>query len=256
MVIENHIGWYALYRKEIIRFLSVYIQTFLTPVISAFLFLGIAHLTVAKLALTVNNFPYTHFLVPGLCAMAMAMSAFSNPSFSLLLSKLQRNLPSIIMAPLSSFEFYSAYVLAATTRGMLTGAAVWLSLSLVTQFNANNFFYFILFSFLGSLLFAQIGYIAGIVAKRFEHLSAMMTFVITPLTFLSGGFYLQATLPETIRQLAHGNPVFYFMDGVRGSLLGINESSFMISFFVLVLINISLGYGAMRLTKSGYNLKQ
>ena len=252
----NGVGWYSLYRKEIMRFLSVYIQTFLTPVVSAFLFLGITHLTLARLKVTVAGFTYPEFLVPGLSAMAMAMSAFSNPSFSILLARLQRNLSSIVMAPLSGFEFYSAYVVAAMTRGLITGGVVWVCLSMVTGFSLAHPFIFISTALVGSLLFAHLGYLAGLSASRFEHLSAVLTFGITPLTFLSGGFYLQSQLPPAIQGIAGYNPVFYFMDSVRFGTLGIREASVGKALLVLVLCNVVLGTIACTLTSRGYKLKQ
>lgn len=251
----NVIGWYSLYRKEILRFLAIYIQSFLTPVITAFLFLGITHLSLARANIKIEGIEFTVFLIPGLSAMSMAMTAFSNPSFSILLSKLQRNISSIIMAPISPLEFYSAYSLAAATRGMLTGVVVYLALSAITEYRLVSVFPLISGALLGSLMLGQLGFLAGLWAKKFEHLSAIMTFVISPLSLLSGGFFLQSQLPTSVQQVTIYNPFFYFIDLTRAGILGIQETSTSTAIFVLVFANTILGVIAYYATKKGYHLK-
>ena len=252
----NYIGWYSLYQKEIMRFLSVYIQSFLTPVITAFLFLSVTEISLTRANIIVGEYSFTTFLVPGLCSMSMAMTAFSNPSFSILLSKLQRNFSSVLLAPLSAFEFYSAYVLSATTRGLLTGLIVWVSLSLFTELIVHNILQLIIGAFLGSLMLSHLGYIAGLWSNRFEHLSAVMTFGITPLSLLSGGFYLQKQLPTNLQAVSDFNPFFYFIDLVRSGMLGISEASLIITLLVLLGTNVILSCICYYLTKRGYNIKE
>jgi len=118
-------GFPTLLRKEVKRFYKVGFQTVAAPVLTAVLYLMIfGHILEGREMY--GRFSYTAFLIPGLVMMSLLQNAFANTSSSLIQSKVTGNLVFVLLAPLSHFEFYAAYILAAVFRGVVVGLGVFL----------------------------------------------------------------------------------------------------------------------------------
>ena len=74
----NWIGVWTLYRKEILRFLNVWIQTLFSPLITSLLFLLVLSLAIGNERGNVLDVPFINFLAPGL----IAMQRYSTSIFS------------------------------------------------------------------------------------------------------------------------------------------------------------------------------
>ncbi|WP_373976589.1 ABC transporter permease [Chitinibacter sp. SCUT-21] len=250
------IGFYTLFRKEILRFWRVAFQTVAAPVLTALMYLLIfAHVLDAH----VQPYPgvrYTAFLIPGLMMMSMLQNAFANTSSSLIQSKITGNIVYILLPPLSHFEFFSAYTLAGAVRGIVVGAGVLIA---TLYFSIPPFKYplwILLFGLLGCSLMAILGLIAGIWAEKFDQLAAFQNFLIMPLTFLSGVFYSIHSLPPFWQTVSHFNPVFYMIDGFRYGFFGVSDvnpwhSLAVVGFTLAILTLITL-----TLIKSGYKIRR
>ncbi|MBM3115942.1 ABC transporter permease [Jeongeupia naejangsanensis] len=248
-------GFSTLFYKELLRFWKVSFQTVAAPVLTALLYLLIfAHVLDAH----VQPYPgvrYTAFLIPGLAMMAMLQNAFSNTSSSLIQSKITGNLVFILLPPLSHFEFFAAYVLAAVVRGLVVGAGVLLVTLLFTVPPMAHPLWVIAFALLGSALMAVLGLIAGIWAEKFDQLAAFQNFLIMPLTFLSGVFYSIHSLPPFWYGVSQWNPVFYTIDGFRHGFFGVSDVSPWQSLAVVSVALIALSLWAYSLIKSGYKIR-
>eukprot|EP01034_Spumella_vulgaris_P025412 gene25412-31870_t len=163
---------------------------------------------------------YTAFLIPGLVMMSVLQNAFANSSSSLIQSKITGNLVFVLLTPLSHWEIFSAYVIAAMVRGIVVGAGVFV----VTAWFANMSFvapvWILVFALLGAAILGTMGLIAGIWAEKFDQLAAFQNFLIMPLTFLSGVFYSIHSLPPFWLTVSHLNPFFYMIDGFRHGFFG------------------------------------
>ncbi|GHD61783.1 ABC transporter permease [Jeongeupia chitinilytica] len=248
-------GFSTLFYKELLRFWKVSFQTVAAPVLTALLYLLIfAHVLDAH----VQPYPgvrYTAFLIPGLAMMAMLQNAFSNTSSSLIQSKITGNLVFILLPPLSHFEFFAAYVLAAIVRGVVVGAGVLLVTLLFAVPPMANPLWVIVFALLGSALMAVLGLVAGIWAEKFDQLAAFQNFLIMPLTFLSGVFYSIHSLPPFWYGVSQWNPVFYAIDGFRHGFFGVSDVSPWQSLAVVGVALIALSLWAYSLIKSGYKIR-
>ncbi|AOY01276.1 ABC transporter permease [Jeongeupia sp. USM3] len=248
-------GFTTLFYKELLRFWKVSFQTVAAPVLTALLYLLIfAHVLDAH----VQPYPgvrYTAFLIPGLAMMSMLQNAFSNTSSSLIQSKITGNLVFILLPPLSHFEFFAAYVLAAVVRGVMVGAGVLLVTLLFAVPPVANPLWVLAFALLGSALMAVLGLIAGIWAEKFDQLAAFQNFLIMPLTFLSGVFYSIHSLPPFWYSVSQWNPVFYAIDGFRHGFFGVSDVSPWQSLAVVGVALIALSLWAYSLIKSGYKIR-
>jgi ABC-2 type transport system permease protein len=198
---------------------------------------------------------YTAFLVPGLVMMSVLQNAFANSSSSLIQSKITGNLVFVLLAPLSHWEMFSAYVLA----GMLRGLAVGFGVFIITAWFAHLSFvaplWILVFALLGSAILATMGLIAGIWAEKFDQLAAFQNFLIMPATFLAGVFYSIHSLPPFWLAVSHANPFFYMIDGFRYGFFGQSDIAPGISFAIVATFFVVLGGVAIALLKGGYKLR-
>ena len=248
-------GFRTLLYKELLRFWKVATQTLTAPIVTAMLYLLIfGHVLEAH----VQVFPgvsYTAFLAPGLVMMSVLQNAFANSSSSLIQSKITGNLVFILLTPLSHWEMFSAYVLAAMIRGFMVGLGV----MLITLWFADLSFvaplWIIVFALLGAAILGTMGLIAGIWAEKFDQLAAFQNFLIVPATFLAGVFYSVHSLPPFWLAVSHANPFFYMIDGFRYGFFGLSDVPPLTSLMIVLVFFIVLSSIAVTLLKRGYKLR-
>ena len=248
-------GFRTLLYKELLRFWKVATQTLTAPIVTAMLYLLIfGHVLEAH----VQVFPgvsYTAFLAPGLVMMSVLQNAFANSSSSLIQSKITGSLVFILLTPLSHWEMFSAYVLAAMIRGFVVGLGV----MLITLWFADLSFvaplWIIVFALLGAAILGTMGLIAGIWAEKFDQLAAFQNFLIVPATFLAGVFYSVHSLPPFWLAVSHANPFFYMIDGFRYGFFGHSDVPPLTSLMIVMMFFIVLSSIAVTLLKRGYKLR-
>ena len=246
---------WTLFRKELLRFVKVAVQTIGAPVLTALLYLVIfGHVLEGRLQVF-EGVRYTAFLVPGLVMMSLLQNAFANSSSSLMQSKMTGNIVFVLLPPISYAEFFAAYVAAAAVRGLVVGAGV---LAVTVAFTGLRFaapLWALAFALAGALLLGALGLIAGIVSDKIDQLAAFQNFVIMPLTFLSGVFYSIHSLPPFWQRLSHANPFFYMVDGFRYGFFGVADFPPAASLAIVVLALLAVAGGALALLRSGYKLR-
>jgi ABC-2 type transport system permease protein len=248
-------GFRTLVYKESLRFWKVATQTVAAPVLTAMLYLLVFGHALDGRVQVYDNVSYTAFLIPGLVMMSVLQNAFANSSSSLIQSKITGNLVFILLTPLSHWEIFSAYVVAAVVRGLAVGLGVllitawWAHLSFVAPL------WIIAFAVLGAAILGTMGLIAGIWAEKFDQLAAFQNFLIMPLTFLSGVFYSINSLPPVWKAISHFNPFFYMIDGFRYGFFGQSDVNPLYSALVVAAFLAVLSLLSIRLLKSGYRLR-
>lgn len=250
----NGRGLWTLYRKEVQRFLNVFTQTVMAPVVTTLLFLAIFTLALSRQGFS-TGFAYEEFLAPGLVVMAILQNAFANTSSSVVISKIQGNIVDVLMPPLSSWEFVIGFVAAGVTRGLLVGAAVTLAMTFFVSLPFADPLAIVFFAFNASLMLSLLGFLGGVWSEKFDHIAAVTNFVVMPLSFLSGTFYSLSRLPEDWQAVALFNPFFYAIDGVRYGFLGQADASLLVGALYLTAVNLGLLVLAQRLVARGWHLK-
>jgi ABC-2 type transport system permease protein len=221
----NWLGTWTLARREVLRFMNVWSQTIMGPLVNAGLFLLIFTIAIGSQRGDVMGVPFMQFLAPGILTMTVIQNAFANTSSSLASAKVGGNIVDTLMPPLSGAELLVGYIAGAVARGgivavVITAGAVWF-----IDMPVAHPVWVVTFVVLGSVLMGGLGMIAGIFANKFDQLSAITNFLVTPLAFLSGTFYSIEALPPLMQTLSHWNPFFYIIDGVRFGTIGVSDSS-------------------------------
>ncbi len=251
----NWLGTWTLVRREIKRFMNVWSQTVMAPLINAALFLMIFTIAIGPQRGDVMGVPFMTFLAPGILTMTVIQNAFANTSSSLASAKVQGNIVDTLMPPLSAGELVFGYIGGAVARGALVAVVISLGSFLFLGVGLQNPAWAILFVLLGSVLMGGLGMIAGIFANRFDQFSAISNFLVTPLAFLSGTFYSIDALPGFLQRLSHVNPFFYIIDGVRFGMIGVSDSNPWVGLCVVgVACLLVLGI-CLRWMHTGYRLK-
>ncbi|UWR83312.1 ABC transporter permease [Phaeobacter inhibens] len=251
----NWLGLRTLARREITRFLVVWTQTLMAPMVTAALFLMIFNIAIGPGRGDVMGVPFIEFLAPGIMMMTVIQNAFANTSSSIVITKVQGNIVDTLMPPLSGFEILLGYLAGAVARGVLVALGIGTGLMLVLGVVPEHPLVALLFVVLGALFLGGLGIVAGVFAEKFDQMAAITNFIVTPLAFLSGTFYSVEALPPVLRLLSHLNPVFYLIDGVRFGGIGTSDSSPLLGLLVCSLSSAAIGTLAWLMLRSGYRLK-
>ncbi len=249
------IGFQTLFYKEILRFWKVATQTLTAPIVTAMLYLLIFGHVLEEHVQVYPGVRYTAFLIPGLVMMSVLQNSFANSSSSLIQSKITGNLVFVLLPPLSHWELFSAYVLAAVVRGFAVGAGVFVITAWFAHLNFIAPWWILIFALMGATMLGTMGLIAGIWAEKFDQLAAFQNFLIMPATFLSGVFYSIHSLPPVWQTISRFNPFFYMIDGFRFGFFGQSDINPLISFSIVAAFTIGLSALAVGMLKSGYKLR-
>lgn len=230
----NWIGLYTFIRRDSTRFARVPIQTLVAPWISAILYIFIFGSVVGKKIDLIAGVQYIDFVLPGILMMNIMMAAFSQTSSSLYFQRFARHIEEILVAPLSHLEMVVGYVVSGIVRGLVVGFGIYVIAILFSAATVANLGLFLFYVVSVSVIFSLIGIIVGLWAEQFEHLQILNVFVIMPLSFLGGVFNSITMLPEAAQTIVRFNPLFYLIDGIRYSMIGISESNVLIGFTLII----------------------
>ena len=251
----NYLGTWTLFKKECWRFLKVYNQTLVAPVITSLLFLAVFHLAMGGHVTQVAGVRFELFMASGLIIMAVVQQSFANSSSSLVMCKVIGMIVDILMPPFSAAEIMIAMLGACIVRGILVAIISALAISFFIPLEVANWGAVIYFLLASALMLGLLGLLAGIIAESFDHMSAITSYVITPLAFLSGTFYSIENLPPAWQMAAHFNPFFYMIDGFRFGMTGHSDTNIWLGAAVIFAAIIALGAVCYKLINKGYRLK-
>lgn len=251
----NMIGLQTLIYKEVGRFINVYTQTIIAPVVTTLLYYAVFALAFGGLDMQTEGMPYLVFLAPGLVMMTMVQNAFANTSSSIVIAKVQGNIVDVLMPPISPGELFAGYIIGGVIRGLIVGAVCAIAVWATVGMSIHALWAVVAYAILGNMMLSSLGLAAGLWSQKFDHIAAVTNFIVTPMTFLSGTFYSAQQLPGFWEKLVHYNPFFYMIDGFRYGFTGHADGSLMVGVVMLVVINIGLAALTLRMVQTGYNIK-
>jgi len=251
----NWVGAWTLYKKEVLRFFNVWIQTLFSPLISSLLFLLVLSLAIGTDRGEVLGVPFITFLAPGLISMQVIQQSFSHSSSSFIIGKIQGNIVDLLYAPLSASEVTIAISLAAVTRSVMIAVISIITFMLLIEIQISNYITLIAFTFLSSFILGNVGIIAGLWSEKFDNMATVTNFIIVPLSFLSGTFYTIDKLPSFLQTISEFNPFFYMIDGFRYSFIGKADGSITIGLIYLSILSVVTWLITYLLYKNGYKIK-
>ena len=255
MILENYLPIWSLFKKEILRFMKVSMQTIVGPALSSLLFLAVFVLALGNSIDKINAVPFANFIAPGLIMMTIMQNAYANSSSSIGHSKLLGTISDVLMAPLNDLEMTIGYIAGSIVRGLICGLVTAICIYTFVPISIYSFPLLIFYAVMGSTMMGCLGTMVGIWADKWDHQQGIENFVVLPMTFLSGTFYSISRLPEFWKNFAYFNPFFYNIDGFRYAFIGQSDSSLIYGGAILVILNIFLVYLCFLMIKTGYKLK-
>jgi ABC-2 type transport system permease protein len=258
----NRLGLWTLYMKEVRRFFKVQTQTIWAPAMTTLLYLMVFTVAMGRGGREVLGVPFATFIAPGLIVMGMVGNAFANTSFNFLSGKIMGTIVDYLTPPLSNTELIIGLIGAAVTRAVLVGLAIagamllWPGVSL----SVAHPWAIVWFGVMGSTLLAIVGLITSLWAEKFDHAAMISNFVITPLTMLSGTFYVIHNLSPAFQAVSRVNPIFYIISGFRFGFLGVSDigasnAAVFNGALYLGVLTLGLGWVLYALLQSGWKLK-
>lgn len=251
----NWIGIQTLIWRDVVRLKRVVVQALVTPWVSALLYIVVFGKIVGQRIQMMNGFTYIDFVLPGLVMMNLIGSSFMATTFAVYFSRFTRNIEEILVAPFSYNEMIFSFTATGVIRGFIVGLGVFAMALLFGAANMAHFGLFVLYCLSVAMIFAFVGILVALWAKNFEQLSVLSTFVITPLSFLGGVFNSIHMMPESLQWFVRINPFFYFVDGLRYSMIGYSESNRTVGVVVIFGMLIGMGVFTWLLFKRGYRIR-
>ncbi|CAN5383575.1 ABC transporter permease [soil metagenome] len=251
----NWIGVQTLYLREVRRFWKVGAQTVAAPVVTTLLYMLVFVVALKGARPPLHGTPFAEFVAPGLIMMAILNNAFANASSSLIQAKIMGTSTDFLTPPLSPLELTIGFSLGAATRGIAVGLVTAICVMPFAKLGVHNVAAIVYFSLIASLLMGMIGVLAGLWSEKFDQLAAVQNFVVLPMTFLSGAFYLVENLPQPFAAISHWNPFFYLIDGFRYGFIGHAEGSLLIGVVLTAVLTVAMAAACWLVFKSGWRLK-
>lgn len=251
----NRVGLMALSRREIMRFMSVWQQTLLAPLVTAGLFVMVFAIALGRGRAEIMGLPYLAFLGPGILMMTVIQNAFANTSSSIISAKMQGNIVDTLMAPLSAGEIVAGYLAGSVVRSLMVAGVIALGMGLALKQGVAHPVWALTFVLLAAIVMGGLGILAGIIAQKFDQMAVITNFIVTPLSFLSGTFYSVKALPPAFYSFSHMNPIFYMIDGARYGFTGVSDASPVVGLGVCVLTAAVITGVAWYWMKTGYRMK-
>ena len=241
--------------RDIKRFLRIWTQSLIPPMLTSILFILIFGYSLGSRISEVEGVSYLNFILPGLLMMGVIMSAYIAASFSLFIQKFQRSIEELLVAPIAYWQIIAGTTIAAMLRSFIVGLGILVVSILFTSIQIHNIFILLAFIILISMLFSFAGIATALWAKNFDQMNIFSTFLITPLTYLGGVFYSIKMLPQPWTTIAKFNPILYMIDGFRYGFIGVSDIPIIYSLAVVLCLTIIFFVMCVWMFKTGYKLR-
>lgn len=252
----NWIGLWTIVRREISRLFRVPIQAFLAPWISALMFIFVFGYVVGPRISSIGGHKYLQFVLPGILMMNIINAAFLQATSQIYFQRFLRYIEESLVSPLSYVEMIAGCLASVIFRTLTTAFGILVIAALFGGIALVSLPEFIFWVLIVSLIFGLLGIWIGLWAKNFEQLTVLNIFFITPLSFVGGVFNTVNMLPDWMRWLAWGNPFFYFINGLRHSMIGFNEAPELLGAGLSLAMFGVLAVVVWRLFSVGYGLRE
>ncbi|MEE4383212.1 MAG: ABC transporter permease [Pseudomonadales bacterium] len=242
--------------KEIRRFLRIWPQTLVPPAISMVLYFLIFGAFIGRRIGEMGGLDYMAFIVPGLIMMAVITNAYSNVASSFYSTKFQRSIETILVSPVPHGVLLGGFVAGGVARGLAVGAIVTVMAGFFIEFEIHSYAVTIGMILLTAVLFSLGGFVNAVFADKFDDISIIPAFVLTPLTYLGGVFYSIDLLPPFWRSLSYLNPIVYMVASFRYGFFGYDGGIPVgMAFAAIVVFVIAFWLFALLLLRRGTGLR-
>lgn len=253
---QQCIALYTLVRREVVRMFRIFSQVFLPPVITTTLYFLIFGTLIGRRIGDIDGVSYTLFIAPGLILMSVITNAYGNVSTSLFSFRFQKSIEEILISPMHNNLLLLGYVLGGMLRGLLVAILVFAVSSLFLTLELKHIPMTLLVVLLVAALFSLAGFTNGMIARNFDDVMIVPTFILTPLTYLGGIFYSTSMLPPVWQTVSHFNPILYMINAMRHAMIGQQEGNMALSISIICLMLLLLTAVNLYLLKKGVGLRE
>lgn len=241
--------------KEVRRFTRIWAQTLLPPAITMALYFVVFGNLIGPRIGQMEGYNYMEFIVPGLIMMSVITNSYANVVSSFFGMKFQRSIEELLVSPVPNWIVLIGYVAGGVARGLAVGFIVTLLSLGFTDLQVHNIAITASMVLLTAIVFSLGGFINAVYATKFDDISIVPTFVLTPLTYLGGVFYSISLLPEFWQLVSKVNPILYMVNAFRYGILGVSDVNIMVSYAMVVVFIILLFSFALRLLNQGKGIR-
>ena len=251
----NWVGLKTLVYKEVVRVLRIWIQTIVPPAITMTLYFIIFGNLIGRRIGQMDGFDYMQYIAPGLIMMSVITNSYGNVVSSFFGAKFAGHIEELLVSPMSNAIIIIGHVAGGVIRGLLVGLMVTLIALGFTDLSVENPLITLSMVLLASTVFALAGFINAIFAKKFDDISIVPTFILTPLTYLGGVFYSISLLPEFWQKVSLGNPILYMVNAFRYGILGVSDINITYAYFIVLLFVVGLFTACLMLLNRGIGIR-
>jgi ABC-2 type transport system permease protein len=252
----NLVAVRTIIRKEMSRVLRIWIQTIVPPAITMTLYFVIFGNLIGKRIGSMDGFDYMQYIAPGLIMMSVITNSYGNVVSSFFGAKFTRHIEEMLVAPMSYATIIIGHVAGGVLRGMLVGALVTVIALFFTRLDVAHPFIMISVVLLSSIVFSLAGFINAIFATKFDDISIVPTFVLTPLTYLGGVFYTISLLPPFWQNVSKANPILYMVNAFRYGILGKSDIDIVHAYTILFVFIVVLFTACVQLMRRGVGIRE
>ncbi|MBB3168732.1 ABC transporter permease [Simiduia aestuariiviva] len=249
------ISFSTIVRKEIRRFMRIWVQTLLPPAITMALYFVIFGALIGARIGDMGGFSYMEFVVPGLIMMSVLTNSYSNVVSSFYSAKFQHSIEELLVSPTPNYVILAGYIVGGVCRGLAVGLIVTLMSLFFTDLQVHSLSVTVSIVVLTSVLFSLMGLINAVFANSFDDISIIPTFVLTPLTYLGGVFYSIDLLPEFWQGVSQLNPILYVVNTFRYGILGVSDVNIVTAFLGVLAFIVILFAASLWLLNNGKRLR-
>jgi ABC-2 type transport system permease protein len=253
---ENWVGLRTLVVKEYTRIVRIWIQTLVPPAITMTLYFVIFGSLIGRRIGEMGGFDYMQYIAPGLIMMSVITNAYGNVVSSFFGAKFARHIEEMLVSPMPESLILLGHVAGGVVRGLLVGALVTLIALFFTDLTPVHPFITLSVVFLTAVVFALMGLINAVFAKKFDDISIIPTFVLTPLTYLGGVFYSISLLPDFWQKVSMANPILYMVNAFRYGILGVSDIGIGQAYLIILGFIVGLYLFALTLLKRGVGIRE
>jgi ABC-2 type transport system permease protein len=228
------VGFVTIVRREFHRIIRIWGQTILPSGVTATLYFVIFGSLIGSRIGQMGGYTYMQYIAPGVIMMSVITNSYANVVSSFFGARFGKHIEELLVSPLPNWLIVMGYVAGGVVRGLLVGLIVTAIALVFTNLHVNNVPLIVLAVLLTSVVFALGGFINGVFAKNFDHISWFPTFILNPLTYLGGVFYSIQLLPGWAQALSHANPILYMVNGFRYGFLGVSDVDVHLAFAIML----------------------
>ena len=252
----NLVALKTIVRKEVVRVLRIWVQTIVPPAITMTLYFIIFGNLIGRRIGAMDGFDYMQYIAPGLIMMSVITNSYGNVVSSFFGAKFARHIEEMLVSPMSNATIVIGHVAGGVLRGVLVGSLVTVVALFFTDLDVQHPFVTISIVLLSSTVFALAGFINAVFARKFDDISIVPTFVLTPLTYLGGVFYSISLLPEPWKTLSLANPILYMVNAFRFGILGKSDIALSTAYAILLSFTVLLFIVCMQLMRRGVGIRE